>query len=97
VKFALSLLSLAAVAFTSGCTTLANRRDLYSPTEGTGPYSKRFDYYREYHEGIYGISHNNYHEIAHDEGIFGISNSDDRYREQHPDDVGLFGISRNDD
>lgn len=96
VKFALSLLSLAAVVFTlPGCNTLATRRDLYSPAEGDGPYSKRFNHYREHHEGLFGVSHDEFHPKAANEGIFGVSNSDARYRRQAPEDQGIFGISRN--
>ncbi len=36
VKFFLLLCAVAALA--TGCTTLANRRDLYNPSEDAGPY-----------------------------------------------------------
>jgi hypothetical protein len=40
VKFLLPLALIAAITFTS-CTTLANRRDLYSPAKGSGPYTQK--------------------------------------------------------
>lgn len=96
VKFALSLLSLAAIAFTlSGCNTPATRRDLYCPAGGEGPHTKRFTYYRVHHEGIYGISQNEFHPRLANEGLIGISNSDARYRPMPMEyRGGIFGISR---
>jgi len=40
VKLPLLFLSAAAAVFLSSCTTLENRRDLYSPQYVWGPYSK---------------------------------------------------------
>lgn len=38
MKFPASLLALAVFA-TAGCTTLANRRDVYRPNDASGPYT----------------------------------------------------------
>ena len=99
VKFSLSLLTLAAVVLTlSGCNTLANRRALYSPAEGSGHWSKQYATYHEHHEGIFGVSHDlGNTRIRDDEGIFGVSNSDNRLKPEPGPEEGIFGISRNDD
>ena len=99
VKFSLSLLTLAAAVLTlSGCNTLANRRALYSPAEGSGHWSKQYAVYHENHEGIFGVSHDEGNtRIREDEGIFGVSNSDNRLHPGRGPEEGIFGISRNTD
>lgn len=42
VKFAFSLLALAALTFTA-CNTNATRRDMYAPAQANGPYSQALD------------------------------------------------------
>jgi hypothetical protein len=56
VKFAASLLLLCffTCVFT-GCTTDVDRRDLYSPTKGSGYWTKR-EQQKSAQEGIFGIS-----------------------------------------
>lgn len=95
VKLSLSLLILAAIISTfSGCTTLANRRDVYRPAEASGPYTTRYAPDRR-NEGLFGVSQNDHHPRSANEGIFGISNSDARYRmSRGTTQGGLFGVSR---
>jgi hypothetical protein len=96
VKFSLSLLTLAAVVLTlPACTTLVNRRDLYSPAEGSGHWSKQYATYHEEHEGIFGLSHDVSNPVREDEGIFGVSHSDNRLKPSPGPEEGIFGVSRN--
>jgi hypothetical protein len=79
VKFFASLLLLAAFAFaTTACTTDVNRRDLYSPNQGSGYWTYRLN---EKNRGIFGISNSDRQTEQPgqaSQGIFGISNSSQR-------------------
>ncbi len=47
VKFSLLILATLTLAFMlDGCTTLANRRDLYSPVKPSGPYTDMLAHHR---------------------------------------------------
>jgi hypothetical protein len=94
VKFLTSLLLLSVLGLSqTACNTLSTRRDLFSPTRASGPYTKEYADMRD-REGLFGISHPPYYTPGEQEGIFGIS------RNPHPaelpdEEEGLFGISRN--
>lgn len=73
VKFAFSLLLVSTAFSLSACNTLVTRRDLYSPKKVSGPWTDRLEAY-ERGEGVFGVSHNNYHgEPGSEEGVFGVS------------------------
>ena len=94
MKFLTSLLLLSALGLSvSGCNTLSTRRDLFSPTRASGPYTQQYVEMRD-NEGLAGVSHNNYHPVGDDEGIFGVSHNPNE-AELPGEDEGIFGISRN--
>jgi hypothetical protein len=97
VKFAASLLLLSAALLSlPACTTLANRRELYSPKRGSGYWTERHADYRR-GEGIFGISNPHHHPVGREEGIFGVSRNDDEvdFRASGHSEEGIFGVSRN--
>ena len=96
MKFLTSLLLLAGIGFSlSGCNTLSTRRDLFSPTKGSGPYTRQYQIMHD-QEGFFGISRNRVpgDEYSREEGIFGISHNPHPAELAGPDE-GIFGISRN--
>lgn len=75
MKFLTSLLLLAGLGFSlSACNTPSTRRDLYSPTRGNGPHTKKYLEIRQ-QEGLFGISRNVHRKPGPQEGIFGISHN----------------------
>lgn len=94
MKFAVSLLLLAVSLVLAGCNTLANRRDLYSPSRGDGYWTKRYEAY-ERGETVSGEPLPRKKPAA-DEGIFGISRpQDDIDSNSGPAaDEGIFGVSK---
>ncbi len=95
VKFLTSLLLLAGLGLSlSACNTLSTRRDLYSPTRGSGPYTKKYNEMRD-QEGLFGISRETYHEPGQDEGIYGVSHNRENSYYESAEDEGIFGVSRN--
>lgn len=77
MKLVAPLLLVAFALSSVACNTVVTRRDLYSPSEGGGYWTKRYTAYTR-EEGLAGVSKPDSHrrpsgKPMDDEGLFGIS------------------------
>jgi len=63
VKFSLLLILAAITLSLNACTTLANRRDLYSPDKAHGPYTDALEKYEAHEIWIKDVRPNNHAEL----------------------------------